>query len=398
MRIAFFTPVSPIQSALADFGEGLAVGLARQPAVTVDLFLEGTYQPTNASLVQNFRAFSWRDFERRAKDYDACLYSLGDHGDYHGYMLDFVRRYPGVVILNDLTLHRCILLNAFRKNAIKSYLQDLDYAYGVNDLRFAEQIQAGLGNQLILEYPLFERIVDDSRGVIVQNQYARNKILAKRPHAKVQCIPYPFFMPPGFPDLPVGDARQEQRAKMGLEDKLVIGSFGIFVPDKHLEDCLNAFAQVARRYPQLHYLLGGDGHAGYDLRGRIRELGLESQITITGWLPPIDFVHCMLALDIGIHLRSPHIGGTPYTPIRLLGLGINTIVSDIEPLAEIPQGAIIKIAPDEYQGGTLTTLLEYLVSHPEFRQLLGDNGRQFVERDHHIDRLAQMYTEFLQAV
>lgn len=398
MHIAFFTVLSPIQSALADCSEGLAVAMASVPGVTVDLFINDNYKPDNAAFAQRFKISAYQAFEARAREYDACLYMMGDHGTYHGFMLDFIYRYPGVVILNDLTLHRCILHSAVARGDTQAYINELEYACAIKDMRFANQIQAGLGNHLILQYPLFERIVDSSLGVIVQNQYARHRILSRRPSAQVRCIPYPFFMPPGFPEFGLAEQQAQQRAAMELEDHFVVGSFGIFVPDKHLEACLSAFARVVRQHPQSRYVLGGASIPEYDLVGRIREMGLAEHVIVTGWLPPLQFVRYMFALDVGIHLRYPHIGGTPYTPIRLMGLGVSTIVSDIEPLAELPLGACAKIAPGDYQDDSLTAVLEYLADHPDFCHQLGDNGRQFIAKHHDINQIAQQYVGFIQSV
>ena len=397
MRIAFFTPLSPKPSALSDFGDGLALALASQPGVEVDVYIDSRYTPDNPTVVRRLSPRSCREFPSRARDYDVCLYSLGDHNGHHGYMLDFVYRYPGVVILNDLTLHRLVLYHAMARGSLRSYFEEMRYAYNLYDAGIAEQVMANVGDRLILEYPLFERVVDNSRGVVVQNEYARARILSSRPQARVACIPYPFFMPPGFCDFDLSERRARQRASRGLDDHFVVGSFGIFVADKHLEDCLRAFAHVARKHPKSHYMLGGFAPPEYDLEGHIRGLGLEKQVTITGWASPLRFVENMFALDVGIHLRYPHIGGTPYTPIRLMGLGVCTLVSDIEPLAELPQGACVKIAPDDYQEAVLTALLEHLADHPDFRRQVGENGRQFIERHHTLDGAARRYVEFLSA-
>ncbi|MFN8596715.1 MAG: glycosyltransferase [Anaerolineae bacterium] len=398
MRIAFFTPLSPQRSALADFGEGLAVGLARQPDVVVDLFIDDKLTPDNAVITQQFRVQPYQAFEAQAAQYDICLYSMGDHADYHGYMLDLIERHPGVVILNDLVVHRCILQHALKQNKLALYLDELEHAYGVRDRHVMAQIQAGLGEFAILDYPLFEGLVDRSLGVIVQNQYARDRILAKRPAANITCLPYPFFMPPGFSELDLSTTRATMRGELGWSDQLIIGSFGIFVPSKHLDACLLAFARLVQEHPNARYLLGGAPIEGYDLQQQIRDLGLEDKVFVSGWLPPWQFVRYMLALDVGIHLRYPHIGGTPYTPIRLMGLGICTIVSDIEPLAELPLGACIKIAPDSYQAPTLAALLKTLAAQPELRRLISANGQQVIDAQYRLDHVAQATAEFVRRV
>ena len=170
------------------------------------------------------------------------------------------------------------------------------------------------------------------------------------------------------------------------------------MPSKHLDACLIAFAQLVREHPNSKYLLGGAPIAGYDLRQQIRSLGLEEQVIITGWMPPWQFVRYMLALDVGIHLRYPHIGGTPYTPIRLMGLGICTIVSDIEPLAELPLGACIKIAPDSYQAPTLAALLKTLAAQPDFRQLINTNGQHVIDASYRLDQISRETVEFVRRV
>jgi glycosyltransferase involved in cell wall biosynthesis len=127
-------------------------------------------------------------------------------------------------------------------------------------------------------------------------------------------------------------------------------------------------------------------------------MGLESQVSITGWQPPAEFVRQMFALDIGIHLRHPHIGGTPYTPIRLMGLGITTISSDIEPLQELPQGACIKIPPDDFAEAMLTEILHQLAYNASWDQLIGENGRSYIQQHHQLDDIARQYIEFFQSL
>lgn len=396
MRIAFFTLLSPLRSALADCGEGLAVGMSDVPGTSIDLFIDDGYQPDNPAITERFNIYSYRDFEARAGQYDAYVYSMGDHAGYHQYMLDLLHAYPGVVIMHDLTFHHCIAHSMLSKGNVQGYLDELQYSYGLRDLRLARHVEAGLGDKLVLRYPLFERIARDSLGVIVHNQYARQRVLASCPQTRVACIPYPFFMPPGFPDYNLKDQQAKRRAELGLQDHFVVGSFGILVPNKHLEASLTAFSRVVRKHPQSKYILGGFAMEGYDLAGQIIDMGLEDHVILTGWLPVPEFARYMFALDVGIHLRHPHIGGTPYTPFRLMGLGVCTIVSDIEPLAEVPQGACIKIAPDEYQEETLCAMLEYLAEQPAFRRQVSDNGREFVTRHHSLEGIARQYVQFIQ--
>ncbi|MEZ4594910.1 MAG: glycosyltransferase, partial [Chloroflexota bacterium] len=391
MRIAFFTPLPPIQSALADFAEGLIDALAALPEVAaLDIFTSGQYTPESDFANGRIALLPHTAYANRQPDYDVTLYSLGDNGRFHGYMLDYLHRFPGIVILNDTTLHRCILSATVGQNNPQAYIDELQYAYQDDAVQIAQQISSGLGNERLLRFPLIERIIDSSQGVIVQNQFARNQVLALRPSARTQIIPYPYFLPNALTQVEPSALRTQQRTALGLTaDSFLVGSFGIFVPNKHLRACLAAFKEVTRRTPDAYYLLGGFAADGYDLIREIRQMGLENHVHLTGWQPPTTFVQQMFALDVGIHLRHPHIGGTPYTPIRLMGLGIATITSDIEPLQEFPQGSCIKLAPDDYANTLLVELLGKLATDTSFRQLIAENGRTFIQRQHQLKEVAQ---------
>jgi len=399
MRIAFFTILSPIRSALADCAEGLILAMAKNQDVIIDIFINDDYQPDNNQILKQFNIYTYHKFAALADQYQSILYWMGDHGQYHGFMLDFIHRFPGIVVLNDLTLHRCIMQNTLDKGDPATYQFELQYAYGnVNAIDIATQIKKGQDDQIILKYPLYERVVDSSLGVIVHSEYGRNKILASHPQSSVKRIPYPFFMP--GQELPgsLAEARAQARTSLDLSnDTFVVGSSGIFVPNKHLGDSFSAFAHILPKHPRSKYILSGFAVPEYNLASHIEQMGLTPYVTLTGWLPPDEFSRQMAAFDVGIHLRYPHIGGVPYTPIRLMGLGVCTIISDIEPLAEFPQGACIKIPPDAYQRDSLRAILEYLADHPDFRQQIARNGQRFIEQNHDIDRIAEQYLQFLMA-
>ena len=386
MRIAFFTPLSPLRTALADLSEGLLPHLAA--LVDVDLYIDEGYTPSRQEIVDRFTIRSFREFPPRATQYDATLYVMGDNDKYHGYMYEMLQQFPGVVDLHDTTLHRMMINLAFHQRRPDIYMQEMRYAYGIADARIAQQIVSGYGEDHVKHYPFFERVVDSSLGVIVHNGHARWHVLRHCPYARVTPINYQFFLPPGFPDQTDVSAL---RSRWGLEDRFVVGSCGIFVPHKRLDIFLRAFARFRKRHPEAVYLLVGSHPPNYDLPWLIRKLGLSEHVVLTGWMDPVAFTQHIYLLDIGVHLRYPHIGGTPFTPIRLLGLGVPTVLSDIEPLAEFPEGVCAKIAPDELEEDTLLALLTYLAEHEGVRRQLGENGARWIQEHHDPARIAAQY-------
>jgi glycosyltransferase involved in cell wall biosynthesis len=393
MRIAFFTPLSPLQTAIADHSEGLLPHLARQ--AEIDLFIDDGYRPTNLQIVEQFNIYSYRDFARRAGEYDALLYAMGNHADYHGYVYEMMQHHPGVTILHDTTLHHCMLGLTLGRGNVEQYVEEMTYAYGEAGAHAAYQVVRTMDDAIIQTYPLVERVLDASLGVIVHNEHARREVLKRHPQSRVARIPQHFFLPAGFPaQVDVASLR----ARWGLEDRFVVGSFGLFAPDKRLDVCLRAFSRLLESRPDATYLLCGQAFPGYDLPMMIQTSGLADKVIFTGWMEPVLFAQHMVLLDLAVQLRYPHIGGTPFTPIRLMGLGVPTIISDTAPVAELPEGACAKLLSDEYEEQTLAALLQYLAGHEQVRRQMGEHGRRTIQALHDPDRVAEQVLAFIEQV
>lgn len=393
MRLALFSPLSPLQTAVADHVEGLLPCLAE--FAQIDLFIDDGYTPDNPAVVHSFAVHSYRDFPRLADQYDITIYHMGNQPTYHGYIYKTLRQHHGLVVVHDLVLHHCIAGLTLGRGNTQGYVDEMRYAYGKEGEAVASQILSGRGLDLMYKYPLVERVLDSSLAVIVHNNYARQELLKRRPELVVTVIGQHFFLPDGVvPD----DDRLSVREELGLQDRFVIATYGLLSPDKRLDVALRAFARFRRDHAQAVFLLVGPVQKDYDLAGMVRNMGLEDAVEMVGWQDPPTFVRYMFAADLALHLKYPHVGGTPYTPIRLLGLGVPTIVSNIEPLAEIPEGCCAKIDADEHEEETLLATMDYLARHKDARQEMADKGRRYIQEEHHPHKIAQQYRAFIEQI
>ena len=69
MRIAYFSPLSPVRSGISDYSEDLLPHLAN--LVDIDLFVDG-FQPSNQALVSRFPVYPVEEYPQRRWDYDAA--------------------------------------------------------------------------------------------------------------------------------------------------------------------------------------------------------------------------------------------------------------------------------------------------------------------------------------
>jgi glycosyltransferase involved in cell wall biosynthesis len=390
MRLALFTPLSPLQTAIADHVEGLLPYLA--DFAQIDLFIEDGYVPSNPAVVQGFAVHNHRQFAKVSKQYDLAIYHMGNEPTYHGYIYKTLQEHHGLIVLHDLVLHHCIAGLTLSKGNTRAYVEEMRYAYGQEGEEAARKILSGRRQDLMHEYPLVERVAHNSLGMVVHNNYARQQVLKRSPGLPVATIGQHFFLPQGVqPD----KDRAQLREQLGLADRFVVGTYGLLIHAKQLDVALGAFARFRRDEPRALYLLVGPVARDFDLTGMVRRMGLEGAVRLVGWQDPPSFVRYMLVADLAVQLRYPHIGGTPYTPIRLMGLGIPTVVTNIEPLAEIPAACCVKVDVDEHEEDTVLATMQLMAGDEEARQELSERARSYIQTEHHPHTVAQKYLAFI---
>ncbi|MBC7236525.1 MAG: glycosyltransferase [Chloroflexi bacterium] len=398
MRIALFTPVNPVRSALCDHIEGLLPYLAERLDITV--VTKGDYCPTHPMFHPGHPHYipwiDYKTFKRQAEAFDLIIYQLGDEANIHGYMFDALHRWPGMVFLHDLVLHHAIVGLTLARGDIDGYIAELRYCYGNEGERIAQEVIAGRGDMLMFQYPVVKRVLDSSLAIVGFNRYMCAQVQHIQPDTPVRYIPYHFYLPEGFPIDFDGAAF---RRKLGLSEKPVLASFGFFIPDKRLSLVLSAYKRLLKRHPDAVYMLVGGWSPYYDLEGELAKVGLAGRVRLTGWQAPVPFVQYMHVPDVAIHLRYPHIGGTLYTPIRLLGLGIPTITSDIEPLAELPSDAVVRITPNNAdEEEMLTAAMDYLLTRRDVAAAMAERGRRYIAREHDRTTIVEQYIEYIYQV
>ena len=195
-------------------------------------------------------------------------------------------------------------------------------------------------------YPLFERAVDASLGVIVHNQVTRDRVLASRPLARIATVPHHLSLE-GLPEV----SSEEARRALGIEPgTFAVATFGFLTASKRPAVLLRAFARLRREVPSARLLIVGEVSPHFDF-DRVFTPELREGVTITGRLEIDRFLLYMRACDVAVNLRHPTAGETSGTVIRLLGLGKPLIVNETGSFAEIPDDCCAKVPSGRYGGG-----------------------------------------------
>ena len=393
MRVAYLSPMPPAKTGIADYSAELLPGLAAE-GLEIELFTDPTSVAGSSESVP-WSAFPYREFPTRRRDapWDTVVYQMGNDARAHAAIHDLLLETPGVVVLHEFVLHHMIRERTLVQGDWRGYEREMSYCYGETGRAAARRM---LDLDLPVDpwrFPLFERVVDRSLGVLVHNETTRDRVLASRPHAAVGVVPSPVD-PTAFETLD-GDGDAFRR-DLGLPPGTpLVGSFGLVTPLKRLEPSLAAFQRFRRSRPEARYLIVGPVSPWFDLDALLEgEAG--RGVTVMGRVDLETLHRAMAAVDVAMNLRYPSAGETSATLMRLMGAGTATIVTDDGPMAELPGDCCVKIRPDGYEEILLAEMLLALFEREELRRAIGENARRFVRENHAVDRTARLYREHLE--
>lgn len=369
MRVAFFSPMPPSKSGIADYSAALLDPLAR--LVDVEVF----------------------DREPAAFDpakFDLTLYQLGNN-PYHEFVYDAALRHPGVVVMHESNLHYLIADLTIRRGDWDGYLREVEYNGGEAAVAYARRVRALEVGPDYDGVPMTRRLLERARALIVHSSCMVDQMRAAG-------FPGPLARIPHGAWIPTAD-RWACRERLGLEETApLIGIFGFLKPYKRIAESLRAFRRLLRLEPRAKLILAGEPHPDFPVRSLIRTLGLSASVRVLGFLPIEDFVGHIAACDVVLNLRYPTVGESSGSLLRALGLGRPALVSDVGSFRDFPDDVCLKVSVGRTEEDQIFEYLNLLVSRPEVARALGTRARAWVERECNWELTARRYASFLESV
>ncbi|MEM7798536.1 MAG: glycosyltransferase family 4 protein, partial [Chloroflexota bacterium] len=227
-------------------------------------------------------------------------------------------------------------------------------------------------------------------GVMVHSQLAKSMV--NQLEGAPPCVVIPQVMPLR------PTAGIDMRARLQLSEEIVIfGAAGQITAAKQIEQLLNAFAQLNRRYPNTHLLLIGEPIAGYPLDELLFSSGVGERVTVTGFVETIDhFMDWIGAADVMVNCRFPTMGETSASVLRSFTCGRPVIVYDHGWYSELSSEVAMKIPVND--GDELLKAMLELTTQPQKRQKMGLAARKRIARDHQPEAVAKQMAEFMLSI
>ena len=367
MRLAFFSPLPPAKSGIADYSAALLGPLAKQAEVDVFSAAPGTFDPSR---------------------YDAIVYQLGNNPD-HSFVYDYALRYPGTVVMHEANLHHLIAHRTIGAQDWDGYLHELAFDGGERARRFGERVRRLEVGPDYEGVPMLRRVLAASEGAIAHSRFVAAQLVDNGFAGRIGVIPHGVWLPE--------IDRHGYRHKLGVDLKApLIGTFGHLKPYKRIAESLRAFRRLVQLIPEAKFILVGEPHPELRLDDLVMRLGLEAHVRHIGYAPIDDFTGYLAACDVVLNLRYPTVGETSGTLHRSLGLGRAVLVSDVGAFSEYPDDICLKVPVGAGEEDLIFEYLNLLCSQPGMARGMGERARAWVQRECPWEVVAGRYLGFLQ--
>ena len=388
MRIAYFSPLSPVRSGISAYSEALLPHLGRH--MDVDVYID-TYQPTHPLITNNFRVRPCGEYAATHAAYDLTVYQVGNYAPYHAYMYPTLLEHPGLVVLHD-----CVYFHFYRgitlqRGDVEGFREIMRYCYGQAGLRETEKVLADPGDHF--RYTLVRRLLDASIGTVVHSTYARRLVSRGASSARVTVIP--MGVQTGTADPAAAD---RLRRRHGLApDDFVVAAFGMITPHKRVDVALRAFARFKAGHPRARFLLVGESSSEYTISGLIRELGIEANVIVTGRVSDAAYRQYLGVADFCVSLRYPTAGETSLSALMAMEAGRTVAVSNYAQFGDLPDDCVMKVDLGSHEVDLLAAYMLAFASDRSLGRELGRNARAYVHEHHGLPAAAEAYAALIDA-
>jgi glycosyltransferase involved in cell wall biosynthesis/SAM-dependent methyltransferase len=369
IKLAFFSPLPPARSGIADYSAALLDELAK----LVDV-----------------EAFSTRPTKFDSRKFDAVLYQVGNNA-HHDFCYETALEHPGVVVVHEANLHHLIADMTIKRGDWNAYMQAIEQEGGPIALEYAQRVRALEVGPDYEGVPMLRRLLSRSKAAVVHSGCVESELRSAGFEGPVAKIPHGAWIPEA--------SRMEYRTRLGLDEVTpLIGIFGFLKPYKRIAESLRALRRLVRVQPRVKMILVGEPHPEFALESLIQSLGLAPYVRVLGFRPIDEFVRYMAACDIILNLRYPTVGENSGTLMRALGLGKAVIVSAVGSFSELPDSICLKAPVGAGEEDHLFEFLNLLVSRPELRRGMGARAREWVQTECAWPAVAKQYVEFLEHI
>lgn len=385
--LAFFSPMPPAKTGIANYSNQLLPELAKFYQITV-IDSASNSRAQNAS---GFAVESGTWFSQNANMFDRIVYQIGNSG-WHHEAIDFLVSNPGVSVIHDYFLGGYYSNPHFSNSNHEVWQEALLASHGYFPI--PKTMDSTLAQELASEYPSNLVVQQNSLATLFHSQTALdlNQIWTSssksaRLASKLPLIPTVSKSTRQF-DV------QALTAEFGIEpEDFVIASFGFTAENKGHLDIVNAMAKVRATYNGRIFcvFVGADSSEsfGTEIRELVQERSLEGIVVITGWVSSDDYKGWLTRANLVIQLRKTLRGESSGPLLDALSYGKPVITT--RGLAAKSVGDFLKVLEPTFSDSALSEAIIWYLSQPSDLGPIKCGALEYIDQNHSPALLADLY-------
>lgn len=386
-KLAFFSPFPPERSGISFYSEDLIGHLLSY--YDVELVNDNKEVAKYAeSIGIKCKRTKW--VRENLANYDRAIYHIGN-SSYHTYMLDFLKIFPGVVVLHDFYVPDLVHSKTILDASNHYIISNLYSSHGYNGVAKYQE-----DNRLIYNYPCNSYILTNALGMIYHSQFSIE--LVNKYYSFVgrdSVIPLLRKYKPNL-------SGNENREKIKIpEDGYLVTSFGFIQDSKCSIELCRAFINSSLGKNKKCYLalVGSPESDSYEIsiNKLIKSEGMENNIFITGWVDQEIYDSFLFASDCSVQLRTKSRGETSAAALDCMNVGIPTIVNANGSFASLKNDAVVMIQ-DSFTEHELVHKLELLYQDKGLREKISRNAKNEIDVNHRPELCALRYRDTIEKI
>lgn len=399
MKIAYFSPLPPKKSGISDYSADLLPYLAEY--CDIDVYTDHP-EKVSPSIKSKFSIIDIENFlkDKTGRKYDHLVYQIGNSDEHHRNIYRVFLEHSGIAVLHDYSLHHMIAQQTIGMKKYEDYVNEMKYNYGIEGVILARQSIMGerraiWGTEKSLKYPLNKSVLDRAKALIVHSSFLKDLIFNAKNDLPVRLAPLPT------PDIGIcaNTEKAELRKKYGLpENKVIISSFGLISKNKRIHKILKALEKLSRETDRFLYVLVGEEQSDFSVKNYVKELKIPSFVRCTGFVNIDVFKDYIKMTDIAINLRYPTQGETSASLIRLLGMGIPVLVTEVGTFCEFPDTITVKVPYGKQEVESLFSSIKLLLEDEHKLREMSKSACQYIKQEHSVSKTALSYYHLLRDI
>jgi glycosyltransferase involved in cell wall biosynthesis len=191
----------------------------------------------------------------------------------------------------------------------------------------------------------------------------------------------------------------ESREKLGLpKNRKIIFSVRRLVYKNGLDTLIESAALVARAYPDILFVVAGKGPSKQLIENRIKELGIENNTKLTGFVPDELLPVYYNAADYFV-LPSASGEGLPLVLFEAMACGLPVVATAVGGTPEIIEHMKNGVLVPPMNPEAITEALAKLLLKEELGTFIGEEAKRSIKNrftwEENVQRLAKVYSEFV---